>query len=60
MANPTIKITLRRSPINRPEKLRKVLQGLGLKRLNQTVERANTRETRGMIKKVIHLVEVEE
>jgi large subunit ribosomal protein L30 len=60
MANSTIKITLRRSPINRPEKLRKVLQGLGLKRLNQTVERSNTRETRGMIKKVIHLVEVEE
>jgi len=60
MASATIKITLKRSPINRPEKLRKVLQGLGLKRLHQTVERPNTREVRGMIKKVIQMVEVEE
>lgn len=60
MAKPTIKITLKRSPINRPEKLRKVLKGLGLNNMNQTVERPNTREIRGMVKKVIHLVEVEE
>ncbi len=60
MASPTIKVTLKRSAINRPGKIKKVLAGLGLKRMNQTVERPNTREIRGMIKKVIHLVEVEE
>jgi large subunit ribosomal protein L30 len=60
MAKPTIKITLRRSLINRPKKVREVAKGLGLNKLNQTVERPNTREIRGMVKKVIHLVEVEE
>ena len=60
MANATIKITLRRSPIKRPGTQRKTLKGLGLTRLNQTVERPNTREIRGMVKKVIHMVEVEE
>lgn len=37
-----------------------VLRGLGLTKLNQTVIRSNTPEIRGMIKKVIHLVRVEE
>jgi large subunit ribosomal protein L30 len=60
MANPTIKVTLKRSPIRRPGTQKKTLKGLGLNRLNQTVERPNTREIRGMIKKVIHMVEVEE
>ncbi len=60
MANPTIKITLKRSPINRPKEHKAVLKGLGLNRMNQTVERPNTREIRGMVKKVIHMVEVEE
>jgi large subunit ribosomal protein L30 len=60
MAEGTIKITLKKSPIGRPEKQKAVVKGLGLTRLNQTVERPNTREIRGMIRKVIHLVEVEE
>lgn len=60
MAKPTIKITLKRSPAGRPPKQRATVKGLGLTRMNQTVERPNTREIRGMIKKVIHLVEVEE
>ena len=60
MAKPTIKITLKKSGCGRPEKQRKILAGLGLRRLRQTVERPNTREIRGMVKKVIHLVEVEE
>lgn len=60
MRSPTIKITLKRSLINRPSQVRKVAEGLGLRKPNQTVERPNTREIRGMVKKVIHLVEVEE
>ena len=60
MAKSTIKIKLKRSPVRRSAKQRAVVKGLGLTRLNQTVERPNTREIRGMIKKVIHLVEVEE
>lgn len=60
MPKPTIKIRLKRSAAGRPQKQREILRGLGLKRLNQTVERPNTRAIRGMVKKVIHLVEVEE
>ena len=60
MAEPKIKITLKRSPIRRSAKQKAIVKGLGLTRMNQTVERPNTREIRGMIKKVIHLVEVEE
>lgn len=60
MAEKTIKVTLKRSGIGRPAKHKKILAGLGLRKLNQTVERPNTREIRGMIKKVIHLVKVEE
>ena len=60
MANATIKITLKKSPAGRPPNQRKIIQGLGLRRLRQTVEKPNTREIRGMVKKVIHLVSVEE
>jgi len=60
MAKETIKIKLVRSPIKRPRKQKEILKGLGLRKLQQTVERPNSRETRGMIRKVIHLVEVEE
>ena len=36
----------------------KVVQGMGLRRINHVVERPDTPETRGMILKVRHLVEV--
>jgi len=60
MGKETIKVTLKRSGAGRAPKQRAILRGLGLRRLRQTVERPNTPEIRGMIKKVIHLVEVEE
>jgi len=60
MAKATIKITLKRSGAGRLPKQRAILRGLGLRHLRQTVLRPNTPEIRGMIKKVIHLVEVEE
>lgn len=55
-----LEITLRKSGIGRPEKHKKILKGLGLTRLNKTVVRADTPEIRGMVRKVIHLVDVKE
>jgi len=59
MAKP-IQVKLVRSPIGRPEKHRKVLQALGLTRLNKTVNLYGTPAIVGAIRKVIHLVEVKE
>lgn len=55
-----LEITLRRSPIGRPERQRLNLQGLGLRKLHQTVVREDTKATRGMLARVSHLVEVKE
>ena len=52
-----MEITLKRSPIGRPGIQRKILTGLGLQRLHQTVVRKDTPEIRGMMAKVIHLIE---
>jgi large subunit ribosomal protein L30 len=56
----SVKVKLIRSMIGRPEKHRKVLRGMGLTRLNKTVELKDTPEIRGMINKVTHLVSTEE
>ena len=56
----TIKIRLKRSTIGAPGKLKKVVLGLGLKRIDQIVERPDDAAIRGMIAKVPHLVEVVE
>src|SRR2546427_11906513 len=40
--------------------MRQTIRGLGLRRMHQVVERQDTPETRGMIHKVRHLVEVVE
>ena len=55
-----LKITLVKSMIGRPEKHRKVLRGMGLTRLNKTVELQNTPSIRGMINAVSHMVKAEE
>lgn len=55
-----LKITLVKSMIGRPEKHRKVLRGMGLTKMNRTVELENTPSVRGMVNKVVHLVSVEE
>jgi large subunit ribosomal protein L30 len=55
-----IKVTLKRSGIGRDKYFTKVLQGLGLRRLNQTVMLKDTPEIRGMINKVSHMVAVED
>ena len=54
-----LKVTLRKSPIGRKAYFGKVLKGLGLKRLQQTVVLPDTPEIRGMIRKVEHMVSVE-
>ena len=46
-----------KSGIGRPEKHKRVLKGLGLKKLNQKVFLKDSPEIRGMIEKVAHLVE---
>jgi len=56
----TLKIRLVRSPIGVPGKLKKVVKGLGLRRINQVVERPDDDAIRGMIQKIPHMVEVSE
>jgi len=55
-----IAITQVRSRIGTPEKHRRTLEALGLKRHQQTVVQNDTPAIRGMIEKIPHLVQVEE
>lgn len=55
-----IKVTQVKSGIDRPERQKKTLVALGLKKLNYTVELEATPQVLGMVKKVSHLVSVEE
>jgi large subunit ribosomal protein L30 len=55
---PELSITLKRSIIGHPQKLRKVLKGLGLKKIGQTVNRPDTPQVRGLVFKIRHLLEV--
>lgn len=56
----TVKVTLRRSTIGEKPKTRATVEGLGLKRIDQTVEQADSPSLRGMLAKVSHLIEVED
>jgi large subunit ribosomal protein L30 len=55
-ASGTLKLKMIGSLIGCPDKQRATVRGLGLRRLHQVVERADTPEIRGMVKKVPHLV----
>jgi large subunit ribosomal protein L30 len=55
-----LNVTLVKSMIGRPEKHRKVLRGMGLTKMNKTVQLEDTPSIRGMIFKVSHLVKAEE
>ncbi len=55
-----LRVTWVRSAIGYDRRQRATLRGLGLRRLNQTVEVADQPSTRGMIDKVRHLVRVED
>lgn len=56
----TIKVTQVRSAIGRPAAQRATLVGLGLDKMNKTVVLEDTPSIRGMVKKVEHLVRIEE
>lgn len=58
--NKTIKIRQVKSVIGTRREHREVLKGLGLRRIRDVVERADTPAVRGMVAKVQYLVEVEE
>jgi len=55
-----LRITLKKSIIGRPEKHRRVIQSLGLRKMNKTVVLKDTPTVRGMIRKVSHMLAVEE
>ena len=60
MAKKTVTVKLVRSPIGALPKHKLCLQGLGLRRMHQSVEVEDTPAVRGMINKVHYLVRVEE
>ena len=55
-----IKITLVKSPIDRPERQKLTLQALGLNKMNSSREVEATPQVLGMIRTVEHLLQVEE
>ena len=55
-----IKVTKIKSAINRPQRQKRVLISLGLKKIGQVVEHEATSSILGMVNKVNHLVSVEE
>jgi len=55
-----IKVTLKKSVIGSTDSQLATVKGLGLRKLNSTKTLENTPAVRGMVKKVIHLVDVEE
>lgn len=54
-----IRITLRHSRIGSTPRQREVLRGLGLGKVDSSVVRPDDPSIRGMVQKVVHLVEVE-
>jgi large subunit ribosomal protein L30 len=56
----TIKVTLVRSVINTRSSHRSTVRGLGLRRINHTVEVEDTPAVRGMINKVGYLLRLED
>jgi large subunit ribosomal protein L30 len=56
--NGKIKVTLVKSTIGRPQKHKDIVAGLGLKKLNNTVEHNDTPEIRGMIAKISHMLNI--
>lgn len=55
-----LKITLKKSPIGYNERQKKTVEALGLRKMNSSTVKQDTPQIRGMIRKVSHLVEVEQ
>ena len=58
MSDAKIKIKLVKSPICTPEKHKVIVRSLGLRRMNQVVERPDSPAFRGMVAKVPHLLAI--
>jgi len=58
--NKTVFVTLVRSPIGYTKDQKQTVLALGLRKMHQTIEHRDTPALRGMIRKVEHLVQVEE
>jgi large subunit ribosomal protein L30 len=58
MAEATIKIRLKGSPIGAHPNHKKIVRALGLRKLNQVVEKPDTPGFRGMVAKAPHLLEI--
>ena len=56
----TLKITQTRSQVGQSQKHRGTLRALGLGRIRRSVEREDSPQLEGMLRKVRHLVQVEE
>ncbi len=54
----TIKIQLKKSPVGKIKKHRDTVEALGFKRVGQIVEKQDTPQIRGMIRKIDYMVEV--
>lgn len=59
MADKKVKVTLVKSVIGTKQSHRATVKGLGLRRINHTVELADTPEVRGMINKISYLLKYE-
>lgn len=57
---PRVKVTQVKSAIDRPARQKRTLEALGLGKINRTVEHEANDALRGMIRRVEHLVTVEE
>ena len=55
-----IKVTQVKSGIGRPERQKRTLAALGLKKMHQTVELEGSPQVLGMVKKLEHLLKIEE
>jgi large subunit ribosomal protein L30 len=55
-----LKIRQVKSSIGRPEKHRRILRGMGLGKLNKTVVLQDMPEIRGMARRIMHLIAIEE
>lgn len=60
MSDKKVRITLVKSPIGSSPQQRKVVEGLGLRKLQHAVEQPDNPQIRGSIEKVKHLLKVEE
>ncbi len=54
-----IRITQVKSKIGKPERQKRTLEALGIKKLNHSVEHEATPQILGMVEKVKHLVKIE-